>query len=113
MSEYGLDYAMHRHDIERLEKVPFYGRGPDHNPKHNELAYINMVNYRLAEGWKVLGLGTDADSEPFAFMGVPRPKECGGLPKHDGLKVYSLRDDKWHCPKCLAEWETRNTPEAF
>ncbi len=96
--EYGLDYAMHRHDIERLEKVSFYARNPDEG---KETPFRNMVNIRLAQGWKVLSLFSDADNEPAAIMGVPRPKECT---RHlDTVKTYYLRDDDWHCPECLKE----------
>ncbi|MHC4649199.1 MAG: hypothetical protein ACYTBJ_27425 [Planctomycetota bacterium] len=70
---YGLDYAMYRHDIERLESVG-----------------IQDANEKIALGWKPLHMtshewGTDV------IMGVPRPKECE---KHlDKIKVYYLRDD--------------------
>lgn len=94
--EYGLDYAMHRHDIERLEVVPFYGRDDD-----GDKQYKNMVNLRLTQGWKVLGLFADADNEASSIMGIPRPKECS---KHlDTIRAYYIRDDKWHCPECLEE----------
>ena len=97
MSEYGLDYAMGRHDIERLEEVP-----------------LGIANEKMAIGWKSLHIGNihtsgfpfdgDHNSEFYIVMGVPRPKECNRWkePHEDIVKIYNLRDDKWECPKCLA-----------
>jgi len=87
--EYGLDYAMHIHDIERLESV----EGTEE------------VNKKIADGWKPLLITNfyHASGVPFpvVYMGVPRPKECS---RHlDTIKVYYLRDDDWKCPECLKE----------
>ncbi|KKM14354.1 hypothetical protein LCGC14_1706920 [marine sediment metagenome] len=40
---YGISYAMHSHDIERLERVSFWARDLDEG---NETPYRNMVNIR-------------------------------------------------------------------
>jgi len=83
--EYGLDYAMHRHDIERIERVLF-----------DDVE----VNNRMADGQKPLHMGHDGDGDLVIVFGIPRPKECS---KHAVIKEYYLRDDSWNCPTCLAE----------
>jgi len=94
--EHGLDYAMYRHNIERLEEV-----------------VLPEANDKIALGWKPLAIGNihtsgfsfdgDQNSEFYLVMGVPRPKPCDRLKEtHDGVvKVYNLRDDTWDCPECL------------
>lgn len=101
--EYGLDYAMERHNIERLEEVSAL-----------------KVNEKLALGWKAFHAGvihlpdSGEDSAFWFIMGVPRPKYCIGeqyvstifgqqirSKKHERAELkYHVRHDMWWCPCC-------------
>ena len=109
---YGIPYAMHVHDIERLKIVSFYARNPDEG---KETPFRNMVNIRLKQGWKVLLLFSDANNEPAAIMGVPRIQLCfGNHSVHSDLGCVLLIGDhmksikqwnhertEWYCTTCL------------
>lgn len=90
--QYGLDYAMYRHDIERFEKVIV----PDDN--HSK---CDAANTALEKGWKPLMMGYTKNGEIYFVMGVPREKKCTF---HFGsIEKYDLQADKWECPKCKNE----------
>ena len=109
---YGIPYAMHVHDIERLENVSFHARNPDEG---KETPFRNMVNIRLGQGWKVLLLFSDADNEPAAIMGVPHIQYCHGghvVKSNTGrgiivnghlktIKAWDHQRTEWYCTTCL------------
>jgi len=100
-TDYGIPYAMAVHDIERLEKVYFWARNPDEG---KETPYRNIVNIRLSQGWKVMFLGNGIEEDPFAIMGVPRPKHCMGAINnpHKAQQVWDNERAIWVCPECGA-----------
>jgi len=92
-----MDYAMHRHDIKRLE----------------ELTNLQEVNNKLALGWVLLAIIQVGDqiqegepmcySHPIYIMGVPRPRMCLGnfKIKHDPMAmIWHHSEKEWHCPTC-------------
>ena len=94
MNEYGLDYAMYSHDIERIE----------------ELSNFNEVNTHMEEdGWVLLAITQFGDtdtfyhsgepiynSHPLYTMGVPRPQLC--FKGH--LKKWEHTKKEWVCLDC-------------
>lgn len=107
-----LDYAMHRHDIERIEEVDF-----------------GEINKRLKEGWALLALfpihnaddigGTD--TSVWGYMGVPRSQTCVGSSFSRGKRLKHIATEKvwnhmnktWHCPVCEAnEIDTTEAPRS-
>jgi len=91
-----LDYAMHLHDIERIEEVEFV-----------------EINARLKEGWALLALHNVFsdflnDGRPYSdvwgYMGVPRPQFCTiGFSKEHPQRVQKIWDhqnNEWECRYC-------------
>lgn len=88
-----LDYAVYRHDIERLEEVRF-----------------TDLNKRLNEGWALLHLatiysqdGVFQESAVWAYMGIPRARHCQGAFSEFHERTQAVWDHVarvWVCPIC-------------
>lgn len=98
---YGLDYAIYRHDIERIEE-------------YSDFREVN--NHMKNDGWVLLAIIQFADTDTFYksgepiynasaiyVMGIPRPQYCkewGGEHPKQALKQWDHVRKEWECRWC-------------
>lgn len=89
---YGIPYAMHVHDIEKVGEF-YTGKGE--------------VNDNLETGWIMLHIGNDANGDVIYVMGKPRPKFCTGssfikstFHHKPAQMVWDNPRKNWYCPDC-------------